>query len=182
MRYKSPLIVSIFVILLLISSVSAALTSNPKNSLISNAVIDVGQISVFNAIITGGVKGYTSNWFYIVPSTATNIVSGNLPQRTVGITPPQNNLIFIFNAVSPTQLNVQTGTNVVQKILISTNAIYGSYRANFIVGSPNLITLNTLKELSINTLTINPAYTATSVVASNAVVDWGQSETFTFTW
>ena len=101
---------------------AAALTNSVLQT--SNAVIDVGQITVINTIITpnagGGENGYTSNWFWIAPNVMTGGASnGNTVPTTIGIA-TVNNIVLIVNAITSNQIVLQTTVNVITNTLLTT--------------------------------------------------------------
>src|SRR5258708_2515651 len=126
MRYNPKLVIfTILFLIQLVVNLNAALSGNPNPPTASNTVIDIGQISVVNSIISGGFGfGYSTNWLYVPPATTSNVVTGNLISVVISNTLPAND-VFIINAISTTVLNIQEGwgvtpTNVITANLIST--------------------------------------------------------------
>ncbi|MDE1824975.1 MAG: hypothetical protein KGH61_01300 [Candidatus Micrarchaeota archaeon] len=161
-----------------------ATVANPNPPLISNTVIDVGQITVANAILTdSGVNlnpGYAFNAIYTVPTTATGLSSGNTLPTILGNTILPVNALFVFNAISATQINYQLGapSNILLGTLTSTNSILGAWTIAFGAGDSNTLADNSLTT-STDSLTINPALVAAVALTSSGgnTIDLGQSKT-----
>ena len=153
------------------------LTGNPNPPEISNTIIDVGQYSTINTIVSNGFAPYIGAWFYIAPNTlikglslnnntiTANILSGTLINDLLTIHPTASqNTILTFNGAS-------YSVN-----MLGTNDIYGIWSFNTIVEDAAANYLRT----AANTLTINPAFTTTPTLAlSNTLIDQGQSILFT---
>ena len=159
-------------------SIDPTLTIKPSpNPLVSNSVIDVGQYTVINGIITGGLKGYTSNWFWIAPNVMTTLSTGNTVPITTANTYPGNNIVLTITAVSSNQLTLTTSTNVISNSILSLTAYnaIGLWTFNALIIDSNGIGTNTLITNAV-TITINPALSITLFV-SNTLADSGQWET-----
>src|SRR5271170_5006673 len=70
----SSLFVVFFLCFLVPSINAAAFTSSPGTFTVSNIVMDVGQISVANAVVTGGSGGpYSGEWTWISSNPANQL-------------------------------------------------------------------------------------------------------------
>ena len=142
------------------SSASSALIVNPAPTATSltpsNTVLDFGQYETYNVLITGGTGPYTANLIYVSGppgATVNSITAGNVVEtNTIGsdgtITFPS------FNSFST----------------------MGSYTFNVIAtdSSSTPVAFNSLS----NTITVNPAPTATSLTPSNTAINSGQYVTY----
>lgn len=192
---SNVLVISLIALWFIPSVIAATLLPNPNPPLVSNAAIDVGQISVFNTIVAnavGGVaiNGYTFNWFWIAP----NIMNGgsnkfgNTIFSTVANVPTTgNNIALIFNAFTSNQINLQEGgslgtANVVTNTLLTTtsNNALGVWTINAFVIDSNGLGTNTVITAA-STITVNAAISATILSSSNSLADQGQVETVTYT-
>lgn len=144
-------------------------------------VIDVGQGTTANTVVSGGNPPYSGNWVWALASgntiTLANTISQPLPTATgCSGSCTSNVLSLVVNAVTPTSLQL-TFNGVVYSVssVGSGNTIYGVW--TFTGNSIDSTAVNAIVGTT-NTLTINPTPTATAVTPSNAVLDSGQYVTF----
>ncbi len=131
---------------------ASGLTATPNPFSVSNAIIDVGQISVFNTVISGGSGTYVGNWIFTSP----NVPSAEIPNAIpFG---PGDNLNLVANAVSSNTLTL-TFNGVTNTVVSSgSTTILGVWTFNgFAADNSNANTITTIG----NTLTINPQLTGT---------------------
>ncbi len=163
---------------------ATVITYTPTPPQISNAVIDVGQNSIINSIITGGAGApFGGNWIWTVPSG--NVITPNTV-NTIAYNTVQET--FLTNAVTNDVITISpyTSTNVLITLPTSlANSV--SIYANFISGTDYgvwTLTANTNEELggatanaltNTITLTINPALATPTISATNTLVDNGQT-------
>lgn len=173
-------------------SVQVPLFANPNPPQVTNSVIDVGQISVVNSIITGnGIVGLTANWFWIAPNDISgSATNGNMVPFTfsnTGVSGNPSNVVLIFNALSTTQVNLEelnggfASPNVVTNTLsgfLANNAM-GTWQVNAFVIDSNGVGANTITT-SQSSVTVHPALTGWSVTISNALIDQSQYQVLTY--
>jgi hypothetical protein len=160
--------------------IDPTLTITPSPPIFSNTVIDVGQISVINTIVSGGINGYTSNWFWIAPNVmAGSLIHGNTIPTTTSNAYPGNNIEIIVNAVTSNQLILTTLTNTIQNTLLTTTAnnALGLWNFNALVIDSNGVGANTLTTANVP-ITIDSAPGIPTVTVSNTLPDSGEWKTF----
>ena len=175
-RAVLSIIVVITMMMILMQSVSGQLTATPNPFTVTNSTIDVGQISYFNTIISGGTAPYTGNWLFKSANTL-NVSSGNTlasPVLASGLlylvaNAQTNHLLdFTYNGVSMTLLSGGTHT------------IYGTWTFNAFAEDSLLSPLTSTVTTLGNTLTINPQLTGTPTAALQATkYDEGQAFSLT---
>jgi plastocyanin len=111
--------------------VPAQLVATPNPYTLSNAVIDVGQSSTANTVISGGsVTSYAGNWLWYPPSSS-NIVAGNT--ITVSLPAANNALTLTIAAVSANTFQLTFGELTYTVTASGINTIYGTWTFNPIV-------------------------------------------------
>ncbi|MGI0141418.1 MAG: beta strand repeat-containing protein, partial [Candidatus Micrarchaeales archaeon] len=153
---------------------------------VSNTILDVGQISIVNAIVTGGLKGYTSNWFWIAPNGINGgAKTGNTVPFTISNTAPAN-VVLIFNAISANEVILQEGppgntiiaTNTLSTITAD-NAL-GSWTINALIIDSNGLGTNSIIT-SANTISVNSQPKVSSFTQSNSAMMTPGIDTYTLT-
>ncbi|MEM4098125.1 MAG: hypothetical protein QXS81_05520 [Candidatus Micrarchaeaceae archaeon] len=151
---------------------------------ISNTIttpIDFPQNAIYTISgISGGVAPYTFNAYFTnanVPATNTFLGSNTFsPSATA------NAIILTINTIATNSITVSAYNGVQSSatelfsntITTGANTIYGSWTFNaFFVDSTGANTI-----ASVNSLTIDPAPTLTSLTPSNTILDSGQSVTY----
>jgi len=161
-----------------IANASLAITSNSITTPIDypqNAIYTINGIS-------GGVLPYTFNAYY----TNGNVPANNafLGSNTFSPSATYNAIIITItpNSISPNSILITAYNGIVgaanflfsNTISTGTNTIYGTWTFNAFFADPT--GANTIS--SSNTLTIDPAPTATSLTPSNTILDSGQYVTY----
>ncbi len=155
------------------------LIGNPTPPLVSNTIIDVGEYSVINMIVTNGFAPYIGAWAWNPPNilttgsnsntTTANILIGNLANDVLTVNAyAADNVIFTFNTPSTTTANTFYAN------ILTTNTVYGVWQFNAVVQDAGANYIGTF-----NTLTIYPALVAGAPTESNTILDSGQYDTFT---
>ncbi|MEM3460266.1 MAG: hypothetical protein QXO24_03510, partial [Candidatus Micrarchaeaceae archaeon] len=152
---------------------------------VSNTIttpIDFPQNAIYTINgISGGVAPYTFNAYFTnanVPATNTFLGSNTFsPSATA------NAIILTINTITPNSIIVSayngvqsSATELFSNTITTggTSTIYGSWTFNaFFVDSTGANTI-----ASVNSLTIDPALTATSLTPSNTILDSGQYVTY----
>ncbi len=183
------LLVSLFSFLLIVQGAFAALTATPSTPAATNTVIDVGQNTVINTLITGGFTSYTYNWFWVAPGGATGLANGNTIPILISNTVPSN-VQIIVSPISITTLKLFIPNSIVTgasatNTLVTTGSLSGSWAFNVFVcdgvGATCPAGTNTVAggNTPVRSITINPAFSLSANTISNVVADQGQTETFT---
>ena len=161
-----------FFALLSIGITNASLTANPNPyAFTPGNVLDIGQNTIANTVISGGIGPYTGNWVLTAPQSSnipvTNTIVAYLPSTT-------NALTLTINAISSNSLEFTFNGVSYYANAIGTNTIYGVWT---ITGNAADSATNTIAVT--NTLTIDPALAFTSLTASNSLIDEGQTQVIT---
>ena len=176
-------------------SIRTTLTATPNPYTFSNTVIDVGQMTVGNTLISNGASGttYTGNVF-IYPSASSNILNGNTINFLLAAS--NNALTFTVNAYSYNSLSITTNTfnpTTYWFNAIGVNTIYGTWTFNAFAMdsssdlSPSPILTNTLviyalptSQLSFTNAGGNSITQGTTAVANDIVT--GGSGSYSWQW
>ena len=158
--------------LLSIGITNASLTANPNPyAFTPGNVLDIGQNTIANTVISGGIGTYTGNWVLTAPQSSnipvTNTIVASLPSTT-------NALTLTINAISSNSLEFTFNGVSYYANAIGTNTIYGVWT---ITGNAADSATNTIAVT--NTLTIDPALEFTSLTVSNSLIDEGQTQVIT---
>lgn len=115
------------------TSIAAQLAATPSQLVLSNTVIDLGQYSFTNAIISGGSGGpYSGQWSWFNANQMNNEVV-----NTVNI--GQNPNYLAFNPSGTLAYVTNSGSNNVSVISVSTNTVVNSINVG---NGPNGIAIN----------------------------------------
>lgn len=165
-----------------------ALVATPNPPTVSNTIIDVGQISVMQTVISTNGISYLGNWIYASPTA--NIVNGNTILFTISNTvAPINTLMLTVNAVSNTQLilgfnTLSTSTpNSLTLTASGSNNIVGIWTFNgFAEDLGTLLGKSTNTIITIgNTIRVSNALGGNTLTESPKSVSQGQTEVLTGT-
>ncbi|MDE1762281.1 MAG: hypothetical protein KGH78_03770 [Candidatus Micrarchaeota archaeon] len=148
--------------ILVLPLLSPLLIANPNPPAISNSIIDIGQYTAINTIISNGISPYTGNWFWTPPNTLTagsqsntiiaNILSGSLRNSVLTVNAYSSaNIVFSFNGIKYFANALGTGL------------FYGSwsFAGNYFDPAQNVVNPSAV------TLTINPALGTPSIQPSS---------------
>ena len=173
--------------LLLSQGVGASLTATPNPPAATNTVIDIGQNTVINTLITGGFAAYTSNWLWVSPNSVTDLALSTKVGNTISIqtsnTYPFNVVQLIVSPISANQLVIfpTNGVTASSANILSTAGtyIYGNwlFSANVFDGNGG-VGVNTVSTQA-RLITVNPALVLGTRTISNVLIDQGQTETLT---
>ena len=166
-KYILQSLVYFTAIMLFAHIASAALTATSTPFTLSNTVIDVGQISIANTVVSGGSGGpYFGQWSWISGNMVNN---GAISTITVGSDPagiafnPQGTIAYVTNEGSGTVNVINTATNtVVNTISVGSSSLPRgvafnpsgtlAYVANDGAGTVNVI--NVATNTVTNTITV----------------------------
>ena len=170
MNNKCILLVALLFLLPFVQNASAAantLIATP----ITNTIIDLGQTTTLNTIISAGNTPYTGNWAWTAPNTLTsggligNTIIGNIflgglwnSFLTMNTVSPYN-VIFTFTSNNYAVNTVPPGT-IFGYWTFKANVVDGSTNANAVTVSGNVFVANTP--------------TVTAPIPSNVLLDAGQ--------
>ena len=153
-------------------------TQNPYT--VTNPIIDVGQLSTANTLISNSVysvNSYTSNWI-IYPSASSNIIISN---TLISELPVSNNaLTFTINALSSNSLSLTFNGVSYYSNALGSNNIFGTWTFNAFVTDANGDT-GPSPQLT-NTIIINPALSTPTINSLNQTISNRLSVTFSSTW
>ena len=131
-------------------SIKAQLTATPNPYTLSNTILRVGGISAANTVIGNGGVGttsYTGNWIWYPPASS-GIAPGNTPIALLA----NNALALTLNVVSANTLRLTFNGITYNVVAPGTNAIYGTWTLNAVVGDAN----GDVSPALTNTVTITP--------------------------
>jgi YVTN family beta-propeller protein len=166
-KYILQSLVYFAAIMLFAHIASAALTATPSQFTLSNTIIDVGQISIANTVISGGSSGpYFGQWSWESGNLVNN---GAISTITVGSDPagiafnPQGTIAYVTNEGSGTVNVINTATNtVINTISVGSSSLPRgvafnpsgtlAYVANDGAGTVNVI--NVATNTVVNTITV----------------------------
>ena len=171
---KAILLPALFLTLIMGVASAGSLTAGPANGVFTPGnIIDVGQSFTINALISGGIAPYNGFWAWSGTNalTLSNTIIQQLPSNdelalTVNAI-SSNSLVMTFNGVSYDANGIGTSNTIYGLWTLTGNAV-DSTGANSVQFT--------------NTFTVDPALSALSLTASNAIADVGQGEVITFTW
>lgn len=188
-KYISSRISLLFLLVTFVSFVNAfgfanattplLIGNNPANVVsVSNSIIDLGQSTTFNVIVSNGIAPYTGNWMWIAPNTiqanslsvTTNTLTANILNGGL------INSVLIVSTSSGSTNTIQVTFNGITNTLNldSTHTVYGTwtFNANVIDSASN--TLGSATQTTSNTVTINPTLALPTIAASNTLADANQ--------
>ena len=174
-----------------VSSHPSGVAFNPQGTLAyvtdggdTVSVINVATNTVVNTITVGsspqsvafnpqGALAYVANY-----NSGTVSVIGNLPETSLQPIPSSNSLQLTVNAISSNTISF-TFNGVTYTDSTGSQSIYGTWALSaFAQDNHTAYYYGSNDILLSNTITVNPAPTATSLTPSSATLDLGQYETY----
>jgi hypothetical protein len=155
------------------ASSTNTLVATPNPYTASNTVIDVGQVSTGNTVISNGYAGttsYTGNWLWSVGSGNAVVIPNTI---IAGLPITNNALTFTLNQITSNSFNIGfNGVNYAVNAIGTANTIYGVWTIKAYAGDANGDT--SPSPTLTNTITINPALVAGVLTETNTVIDNNQ--------
>ncbi len=172
MQYPKPfrrIAVACAIILVLSGYANAyTITVNSNTLSASNNIIDVGQYSTVNMLISGGIPPYSIIWSWLPPKPPLPTSPSNMSTELM----PINGLAYAFLTIHPnSSTNISfISNNTTKNASFGQNTIYGVLSIKSHISDSNGVNANTTSYIK-----INPALSTPALIITDPILDMGQS-------